>query len=42
MNVKFQNWILKRPMKRVQGMVQNDTLVMPNLFRHLICDLELI
>ncbi len=28
MNVKFQNWILK--------IVQNDPLVMPNLFRHLI------
>jgi len=27
-NFKFQNWILKR--------VQNDSLVMPNLFRHLI------
>jgi hypothetical protein len=28
MNVKVQNWILKR--------VHNDTPVMPNLFRHLI------
>jgi hypothetical protein len=34
MNVKVQDGILKR--------VQNDTLVMPNLFRHLICDLDLI
>jgi hypothetical protein len=34
MNFKAQNRILKR--------VQNDTLVMPNLFRHLICDLHLI
>jgi hypothetical protein len=34
MNVKVQNWILKR--------VQNDTLVMPNLFRHLIWALDLI
>ena len=34
MNAKFQNWILKR--------VQNDTLVMPNLFRHLVSALDLI
>ena len=34
MNVKVQNWILKR--------VQNDILVMPNLFWHLICALDLI
>jgi hypothetical protein len=34
MNVKFQNGILKR--------VQDDILVMPNLFRHLIGALDLI
>jgi hypothetical protein len=33
MNVKVQNVILKR--------VQNDILVMPNLFRHLIGTLDL-
>ena len=34
MNVKVQKEILKR--------VQNDILVMPNLFRHLILALDLI
>ncbi len=34
MNIKVQNEILKR--------VQNDILVMPNLFRHLILTLDLI
>jgi hypothetical protein len=34
MNVKVQKGILKR--------VQNDILVMPNLFRHLIWTLDLI
>jgi len=34
MNFKMQNWILKR--------VQNDIVVMPNLFRHLIGALDFI
>jgi hypothetical protein len=34
MNVKIPNGILKR--------VQNDIPVMPNLFRHLICVLDLV
>jgi len=37
MNIKFQNGILKsETLNLFQGKVQNDSLVMPNLFRHLI------
>jgi hypothetical protein len=37
MNVKVQEGVLKsETLNLFQGKVQNDTLVMPNLFRHLI------
>jgi hypothetical protein len=43
MHVKVQNWTLKsKTLNLFQGKVQNDTLVMPNLFRHLIWTLDLI
>ena len=43
MNVKCQNGILKsKTLNLFQGKVQNDILVMPNLFWHLIWALELI
>ncbi len=42
-NVKVQNRILKsKTVNLFQGKVHNGTVVMPNLFRHLICDLDLI
>ena len=43
MNVNSQNEILKsKTLNLFQGKVQNDALVMPNLFRHLIWALEFI
>jgi hypothetical protein len=37
MNVKFQKGILKsKTLNWFQGKIQNNILVMPNLFRHLI------
>jgi hypothetical protein len=37
MNVKLRNRILKsKTLNLIQGKVQNDIFVMPNLFRHLI------
>jgi hypothetical protein len=37
MNVKIQNEIPKsKTLNLFHGMAHNDTLVMPNLFRHLI------
>ena len=37
MNVKIQNEILKfKTLNLFHGMAHNHTLVMPNLFRHLI------
>ncbi len=43
MNVKIKNEILKSKILNLfQGKAQNDILVMPNLFRHLILALDLI
>jgi hypothetical protein len=43
MSVKFQKGILKsKTLNWFRGKVQNDILIMPNLFQHLIWALNLI